>query len=106
MLLAYYMEDTKVKKRIMVEPSTWWLRAKNAEKDENAILSTNFAKTNNVKPGIHENKVLKCISCYTFSNNQLLRVERAFDSVVTVWSCDHVGYGRGIFPDDSTVCCK
>jgi hypothetical protein len=72
MLLAYYMEDTKVKKRIMVEPSTWWLRAKNAEKDKNAILSTNFAKTNNVKPGIHENTVLKCISCYTFSNNQLL----------------------------------
>ena len=45
MLLAYYMEDTKVKKMIMVEPSIWWLRAKSSEKDENAILSTSFAKT-------------------------------------------------------------
>jgi len=57
MLLAYYMEDTKVKKRFMAEPSTWWLRAKNSEKDENAILSTNFAKTKDVKPGTYENKV-------------------------------------------------
>ena len=66
------MEDTKVKKRIMVEPSAWWLRTKSSEKDENAILSANFAKTNNVRPGIHENKVLKYISGYTFSNNQSL----------------------------------
>ena len=93
MLLTYYMEETKVKKRIMVGPSTWWLRAKSSEKDENAILSTDFAKTNNVRPGIHENNVLKRISGYTFSNNQLLRVEIAFDGVVTVWSCDQVGYG-------------
>jgi hypothetical protein len=66
------------------------------EKDENAILSANFAKTNDVRPGIHENKVLKCISDYTFSNNQLLRVEIAFDSVVTAQSCDQVGYGCGL----------
>jgi hypothetical protein len=51
------MEDTKVKKKFMVEPSTWWPRAKNSEKDKNAILSTNFAKTKNVKPGTYENKV-------------------------------------------------
>jgi hypothetical protein len=57
MLLAYFMEDTKVKKRFMVELSTWWLRAKNSEKDENAISSANFAKTKNVKPGTYENIV-------------------------------------------------
>ena len=57
MLLPYFMEDTKVKKRFMVELSTWWLRDKNSEKDENAISSANFAKTKNVKPGTHENKV-------------------------------------------------
>jgi hypothetical protein len=49
MLLGYYMEDTEVKKRVMVEPSTWWLRTKSSEKDENAILSTNFAKASNVR---------------------------------------------------------
>ena len=88
MLLAYFMEDIEVKKRFMVELSTWWLRAKNSEKHENAISSANFAKTKNVKPGTYENIVLKCIPGYTFSNHQLLQVEIAFDTVVTVWSCD------------------
>ena len=81
---------------IMVEPSTWWLRAKSSEKDENATLPTDFAKSNNVRHGIHENNVLKCISGYTFSNNQLLQVEIAFNGVVTVWPCDQVGYGCGL----------
>ena len=53
MLLAYYMEDTKVKKMIMVELSIWWLRAKSSEKDKNAILSANFAKSKNFKPEIY-----------------------------------------------------
>jgi hypothetical protein len=57
MFLAYFMEDTKVKKRFMVELSTWWLRTKNPEKDENAISSANFAKTKNVKPGTYGNIV-------------------------------------------------
>jgi len=87
MLLAYYMEDTKVKKRIMVDSSTWWLRAKNSEKDENAILSINFAKTNNVRPEIHENKVLTCISGYTFSNDQLLWVLSQFGHVIKWAGC-------------------
>ena len=47
------MEDTKVNKRFMIELSTWWLRTKSSEKDENAISSTNFAKTKNLKPGIY-----------------------------------------------------
>jgi hypothetical protein len=51
------MEDTRVKKRFMVELSTWWLRTKNPEKDENAISSANFAKTKNVKPGTYGNIV-------------------------------------------------
>ena len=51
------MKDTKVNKMFIIELSTWWLRVKNSGKDENAILSTNFAKTKNVKPGIYENKV-------------------------------------------------
>jgi hypothetical protein len=59
-------------------------------------LSTNFAKANNVRLGIHENKVLKCISGCTFTNNELFQVEIAFDGVVTVWSCDQVGYGCGL----------
>jgi len=75
------------------ELSTQWLRAKNSEKDKNAILSANFAKTKIVKPGTYENIVLKCIPGYTFSNNQLLQVEIAFDTIVTVWSCDQVVYG-------------
>jgi len=41
----------------MIELSTWWLRIESSEKDENAILSTNFAKIKNVKPGIYENQV-------------------------------------------------
>ena len=57
MLLACCVEDTKVKKRFMVELSTWWLRAKNSEKDENAISSANFAKAKNVKPGTYENTI-------------------------------------------------
>ena len=80
----------------MVKLSTWWLKAKNSEKDEKAISSANLAKTKNVKPGIYDNNVLKCIPGYTFSNNQLLRVEIAFDGVVTVWSCDQVVYGCGL----------
>jgi len=44
-------------KRFMVELSTWWLRTKNPEKDENAISSANFAKTKNVKPGTYGNIV-------------------------------------------------
>ena len=86
----------RVKKRFMVELSTWWLRAKNSKKDKNAISSANFAKTKNVKPAIYENIVLKCIPGYTFPNNQLLQVEIAFDAVVTVWSCDRVVYGCGL----------
>ena len=73
-----------------------WLRTKNSEKDEKAISSANLAKTKNVKPGIYDNKVLKSIPGYTFSNNQLLRVEIAFDGAVTVWSCDQVAYGCGL----------
>jgi hypothetical protein len=57
MFLAYFKEDTKVKKRFMVELGTWWLRTKNSEKDENAISSANFAKTKNVKPGTYESIV-------------------------------------------------
>jgi hypothetical protein len=57
MFLAYFMEDTKVKKRFMVELGTWWLRTKNSEKDENTISSANFAKTKNVKPGTYESMV-------------------------------------------------
>jgi hypothetical protein len=60
---------------------------------ENTISSANFAKTKNVKPGTYENMVCKCIPGYTFSNNQLLQVEIAFNAVVTVWSCDQVVYG-------------
>ena len=56
------MEDTKVKKRFMIELNTGWLRAKSSEKDENAISSTNFAKTKNIKPGIYEKKSLKMYS--------------------------------------------
>jgi hypothetical protein len=70
-VLGYYMEDTKVKKRVMVEPSTWWLRTKSSKKDKNAILSTNFAKASNFRLGIHENKVLKCISGCTFTDNSI-----------------------------------
>jgi hypothetical protein len=51
------MEDIKVKKRFMAELSTWWLRAKNSEKDRNAISSANFSKTKNVKPVTYENMV-------------------------------------------------
>jgi hypothetical protein len=80
----------------MVELSTWWLRAKNSEKDKNAIMSANLAKRKNVKPGTYENIVLKCIPGYTFSNNQLLQVKIAFEAVVTVWSCDRVAYGCGL----------
>ena len=47
MLPGYYMEDTKVNKRFMVQLSMWWLKVKNFEKDENVILSTNFVKTRN-----------------------------------------------------------
>ena len=88
MFLAYCMEDTKVKKRFMIELNTGWLRVKSSKKDENAISSTNFAKTNNIKPGIYENKVQKIIPGYTFSNNQLLQVKIAFNAIVMVWSCD------------------
>ena len=87
------MEDTKVNKRFMIDLSTLWQRTKSSEKDKNAISSTNFAKTNNIKPGIYENKVQKIIPGYTFFNNQLLQVEIAFDAIVTVWSCDGVAYG-------------
>jgi hypothetical protein len=43
------MEDTKVNKGFMIEPITWWLRAKISEKDKNAISSANFATTKNLK---------------------------------------------------------
>ena len=46
------MEDTKVNKRFMIELSIWWLRIKSSEKDENAILSANFAKSKSLKLGI------------------------------------------------------
>jgi hypothetical protein len=47
MLPGYYMEDTKVNKRFMVQLNMWWLTVKNSERDENAILSANFVKTRN-----------------------------------------------------------
>jgi hypothetical protein len=50
MFLAYYMEDTKVKRKFVIELSTGWLRAKSSKKGENAISSTDFAKTK-IKPG-------------------------------------------------------
>ena len=45
----YCMEDTKVNKGFMIEPITWWLRAKISKKDKNAISSANFATTKNLK---------------------------------------------------------
>jgi hypothetical protein len=37
MLLVYFMEDTNVNKRFMMELITWRLRAKISEQDKNAI---------------------------------------------------------------------
>ena len=47
------MKDTKVNKKFVIELSTLWQRTKSSEKDKNAILSTNFAKSKNLKPGIY-----------------------------------------------------
>src|SRR5882762_3131345 len=96
----------------MAAKPQWWICHTVQQctiKTENTILSANFAKAKNVKPGAYENKVLKCIPGYTFSNNQLLHVEIAFKSVVTVWSCDQVVYGCGLSephqaPGNSPIC--
>jgi hypothetical protein len=52
-LLVYCIEAAKANKRFMVELSTWWLRTKSSDNDKNAISSTNFAISKNLKPGIY-----------------------------------------------------